>query len=542
MSEAELHVLRARLRGGILNKAQRGALQLRLPVGLVDGPDGRVVLDPDAQVQDSIRLLFEVFARTGSAHGTVKHFREHGLPFPTRIHTGPCRGDLVWLPLGESRALHVLRNPRYAGAYAFGKSATRRTGDGRHTFQVLPRERWHALIPGAHAGYIAWAQYEQHQRQLADNAQARGGDRRTFVPREGPALLQGLAVCGRCGNPMSVRYHVRRGRVSPDYVCAGLRSTLATPTCQAISGADIDRAMGDLLIEVMTPVALEVTLAVEQELRVRADEADGLRRKQVDRARYEAELARRRYMHVDPDNRLVADALEGEWNNRLRALATAQEEYERRREADPLTLDAQLRARVLALARDFPRLWRDPSTPDRERKRMARLMLEDVTLLKGPDVAVQVRFKGGATRSLTVPRAKASWEEHQTRQDVVALIDRLLDAHTDGEAAALLNARGLVSGTGKPFSGHRVATIRRAYRLKDRGTRLREAGMLSLDEVAERLGVNPWVIKSRRLRGQLPLRRYRLDDQGQYMYERPAPGTSLQCRRSPARTEEVQNA
>ncbi len=542
MSEAELHVLRARLRGGILNKAQRGALQLRLPVGLVDGPDGRVVLDPDAQVQDSIRLLFEVFARTGSAHGTVKYFREHGLPFPTRIHTGPCRGDLVWLPLGESRALHVLRNPRYAGAYAFGKSSTRRTGDGRHTFQVLPRERWHALIPGAHAGYIAWAQYEQHQRQLADNAQARGGDRRTFVPREGPALLQGLAVCGRCGNPMSVRYHVRRGSVSPDYVCAGLRSTLATPKCQAISGADIDRAMGDLLIEVMTPVALEVTLAVEQELRGRADEADGLRRKQVDRARYEAELARRRYMHVDPDNRLVADALEGEWNNRLRALATAQEEYERRREADPLTLDAQLRARVLALARDFPRLWRDPSTPDRERKRMARLMLEDVTLLKGPDVAVQVRFKGGATRSLTVPRAKASWEERQTRQEVVRLIDRLLDEHTDGEVAAILNARGLVSGTGKPFSGDRVATVRRAYRLKDRGTRLRDAGLLSLDEIAETLGVNQWVIKSRRLKGQLPIGSHRVDDQGQYMYERPAPGTSLQCRRSPARTEEVQNA
>jgi DNA invertase Pin-like site-specific DNA recombinase len=542
MSEAELHVLRARLRGGILNKAQRGELQLRLPVGLVDGPDGRVVLDPDAQVQDSIRLLFEVFARTGSAHGTVKHFREHGLPFPARIHTGPCRGDLVWLPLGESRALHVLRNPRYAGAYAFGKSSTRRTGEGRHTFQVLPRERWHALIPGAHEGYIAWPQYEQHQRQLADNAQARGADRRTCVPREGPALRQGLAVCGRCGNPMSVRYHVRRGSVSPDYVCAGMRSTLATPKCQAISGADIDRAMGELLIEVMTPVALEVTLAVEQELRVRADEADGLRRKQVDRARYEAELARRRYMQVDPDNRLVADALEGEWNNRLRALATAQEEYERRRVTDPLTLDAQLRARVLALARDFPRLWRDPSTPDRERKRMARLILEDVTLIKGADVAVQVRFKGGATRSLTVPRAKASWEERQTRQEVVRLIDRLLDEHTDGGVAAILNARGLVSGTGKPFNGDRVATIRRAYRLKDRGTRLREADMLSLDEIAETLGVNKWVIKSRRLKGQLPIGSHRVDDQGQYMYERLAPGTSLQCRRSPARAGEVQNA
>jgi len=542
MSEAELHVLRARLRGGILNKAQRGELQMRLPVGLVDGPDGRVMLDPDAQVQGSIRLLFEVFARTGSAHAIVKHFREHGLQFPTRIHTGPCRGDLVWLPLGESRALHVLHNPRYAGAYAFGKSSTRRNGAGRHTFQVLPRERWHALIPGAHEGYIAWPQYEQHQRQLADNAHASGADRRTFVPREGPALLQGLAVCGRCGNPMSVRYHVRRGSVSPDYVCGGMRSTLATPKCQAISGTDIDRAIGELLIEVMTPVALEVTLAVEQELRVRTDEADRLRRKQVERTRYEAELARRRYMQVDPDNRLVADALEGEWNNRLRVLANAQEEYERRREADPLALDEQLRARILTLARDFSRLWRDASTPHRERKRMARLILEDVTLLKGADVAVQVRFKGGATSSLTVPRAKASWEERQTCQEVVTLIDRLLDEHTDGEVAAILNARGLVSGTGKPFSGDRVATIRRAYRLKDRGTRLRDAGMLSLDEVAETLSVNKWVVKSRRVKGQLPISSSRLDDQGQYMYERPAPGTSLQCRRSPARADEVQNA
>ena len=325
-------------------------------------------------------------------------------------------------------------------------------------------------------------------------------------------------------------------------MCAGLRSTLATPKCQAIPGADIDRAIGELLIEVMSPVALEVTLAVERELRVRADEADQLRRQQVDRARYETALARRRYMQVDPDNRLVADALEADWNTRLRALATAQEEYERRHAADPVALDAQLQAEILALARDFPRLWRDPSTPDRERKRMARLMLEDVTLIKGVEVAVHVRFKGGTTSSLTLPRAKASWEERQTRQEVVALIDRLLDTHTDGEAAAILNARGLVSGTGKPFSGDRVATIRRAYRLKDRGTRLREAGMVSLDEVAERLGVNTWVIKSRRLRGQLPIGSHRLDDQGQYMDERPAPGTSLHCRRSPARAEEVQNA
>ena len=542
MSEAELHVLRARRRGGLLNKAQRGELPLRLPVGLVDGPDGRVVLDPDAQVQGSIRLLFEVFARVGSAHNVVKHFREHGLLCPLRLHTGPGRGDLVWLPLGESRALHVLRNPRYAGAYAFGKSATRRTGEGRSTFRVLPRENWHALIPGAHAGYITWAQYEQNQRQLAANAQARGADRRTFVPREGPALLQGLAVCGRCGTPMSVRYHVRRGSVSPDYVCAGMRSTLATPKCQAISGAAIDRAMGELLIQVVTPVALEVTLAVEQELRGRADETDRLRRQQVERARYEAELARRRYLRVDPDNRLVADALESDWNNRLRVLAAAQEEYERQRAADPLALDEQLRAQVLALARDFPRLWKDPSTPDRERKRMARLILEDVTLIKEADVAVHVRFKGGATRSLTVPRAKASWEERQTRQEIVTLIDRLLDEHTDGEVAAILNARGWRSGTGKPFSGDRVATIRRAYRLQDRAMRLGAAGLVSLGEVAAKFGVNPWVIKSRRLKGQLPLRSHRLDDQGQYMYERPAPGTSLQGRRSPARANKVQNA
>jgi len=541
MSEAELHVLRARLRGGILNKAQRGELPMRLPVGFLCGADGRVVLDPDTQVQESIGLLFAAFARTGSAHSIAKYFREQGLPFPQRLHTGPCRGDLVWRPLGATRALHVLHNPRYAGAYAFGKSATRRTGPGRSTFRVLPRERWHTLIPGAHAGYISWQCYEQNQRQLAENARACGAERRTCVPREGPALLQGLAVCGVCGTPMSVRYHVRRGSVSPEYVCKGMRSTLATPQCQAISGAGIDRAMGALMIAVVTPVALEVTLAVEQELQARADEVDRLRGQQVERARYEAELAHRRYLQVDPDHRLVADALEADWNTRLRVVAAAQEEYERRREADRVQVDADLRARVLALAQDFPRLWNDPGTPQRERKRLARLLLEDVTLIKAAEVTVHVRFKGGATSSLTVPRARTAWEERQTRREVVALIDRLLDDHTDGEAAAILNGRGVVSGTGKSFNGHRVATIRRAYHLKDRATRLRAAGMLSLTEVAEKLGVKTWVVKSRRLKGQLPLTSCRLDDQGQYMYEHPAPETRLRCRRSPARGDEVQN-
>jgi DNA invertase Pin-like site-specific DNA recombinase len=495
MSEAELHVLRARLRGGILNQARRGALKMPLPVGLTYDPVDNVVLDPDRQVRQSLEHLFETFARTGSASAAVRHFREQRLRFPRRPRSGPRKGELLWEPLRHWRVLHVLHNPRYAGAFCFGRSRTRKRPGGTVEIEMLPRDEWTVLLHDAHPGYISWEQFETNLRRLRDNAQAHGADRRKSPPREGPALLQGLAICGVCGRRMTVRYHTRKGKQWPEYVCQSEGIETASSKCQSIPGSGIDQAVGGLLVEAVTPMTLEVALQVQAELEARAHEADALRRQRVERARHEADLARRRFMEADPGNRLVVDVLEAEWNDKLRALHDAQEELEQRRAQDHQELGEEQRNQILALATDFPRLWNDPRTPQRERKRMVRLLLEDVTLTKGDEITAGVRFRGGATRSLTLALAQPSWQIRQTPAQVVAEIDILLDHHTEAEIPDILNERGLVSGEGKPFHVIMVQRIRRSYGLRKRYDRLRDAGMLTLTEITGMLGVSTRTVK-----------------------------------------------
>jgi DNA invertase Pin-like site-specific DNA recombinase len=517
MSDAELHVLRARLRGGILNQARRGALKTPLPVGLVYDAADNVVLDPDSQVRKSITHLFETFERTGSATATVKHFRTQGLRFPRRPRSGPHKGDLLWEELRHWRVLRVLHNPRYAGAFFFGRSrAHKRPGDAVEV-EVLPRDEWIALMPDAHPGYISWEQFEANLARLRDNAQAHGAERRKSPPREGPALLQGLAVCGVCGRRMTVRYHTRKSRQWPEYVCQSEGIETASAKCQSIPGSGIDETIGALLVETVTPMTLEVALQVQAELEARADEADALRRQRVERARHEADLARRRFMEADPGNRLVVDVLEAEWNDKLRALHDAQEELEHRRAEEHQKLDDERHQQILALATDFPRLWNDPRTPQRERKRMVRLLLEDVTLTKGDAIAASVRFRGGATRSLSLPLAQPAWQLRQTSAAVVAEIDALLDDHTEGQIAGVLNDRGRVSGEGLPFHAIMVRRLRRDYELKTRYDRLREAGMLTLDEIADLLGVSTQTVKIWRDRGLLRAHAY--NDKNECLYE-----------------------
>lgn len=519
LSEAELHVLRARLQGGILNKARRGELQCPLPVGFVYNAEGRPVLDPDKQVQDSLRFFFETFQRVGSACGVVKIFHQQDLLFPRRLKKGPRKGDLVWAELVHSRVLEILHNPRYAGAFAYGRTHTRKRIDGKSCLKV-PRDQW-LLIPDAHAGYITWEEYNDNQRQLRENAQSLGEDRRKSPPREGPALLQGLVICGICGSRMTVRYHSRRGHIFPDYYCQRDGIEHGGPPCQRVNGEAIDRALGELLIEVMTPVTLDLALAVQQELESRLEEVDRLRQKQVERARYEADAAQRRYLLVDPANRLVADVLEAEWNTRLRALAQAQEEYERQRRADESHLDDTKRAQILTLASDFPRLWQDPKTPDRERKRMVRLLVEDVTLVQGERISIHIRFQGGATRTLSVERPPGAPECRKTKPTVIQEIDRLLDDYTEEEIAPILNANGFRSGTGQPFRRSLVFRLRKAYKLVDRFTRLRNAGMLTLAEMAQRLNLCSCSVKDWRDLGLLRAHRY--NDRNECLYELPGP-------------------
>jgi hypothetical protein len=521
MSEAELHFIRARLRGGQLSKARRGELEMALPVGLVYDPAGKVVLDPDVGVQHAVNHLFTTFARTGSARAVVQAFTAEKLLFPLRVRTGARKGELAWQPLRHWRVLRTLHNPRYAGAFAYGRRRERRTADGRRTFQTMPRDQWVALIPDAHPGYLSWDRFEANQQLLAGNAAAHSPDRAAGPAREGPALLQGLVVCGRCGRRMTVRYHQRRGVEIPDYQCVGESIQGGAPRCQTVPGAVVDAAIAQLLLDTVTPLALDVALTVQAEIEARADEADALRQSHVQRARHRADLARRRYLAVDPDNRLVADSLEADWNDALRSLQEAHADYERAAAAAGAVLDDEHKQRIRALAADFPALWADPATPPRERKRIARLLLDDVTLVKDGRIHLHVRFRGGQTNSTIVPIPPMAWQARQTEPDTLASLDRLLDDHTDAEVADALNRAERRTGEGKPFTARIVLHLRRAHQLPSHADRLQAAGLLSLTEMAQRLHVHPRTVKDWHAAGFLV--GHKANDKNEQRFEPPLP-------------------
>jgi DNA invertase Pin-like site-specific DNA recombinase len=522
MSEAELHVLRARLRGGLINKARRGELRCRLPVGFVYDGGGHVVLDPDKQVQESVRLLFATFARTGAAHATLKYFRQERLLFPTRLGNRANRGELAWTPLSLGRTASILHNPWYAGAYAFGRCRWRKRPDGGLCCrrESLPRAEWLALLRDAHPAYISWEEYERNDQRLQASAKSLGWERGRESPREGPALLQGRTICGICGSRMHVHYNTRRsGELIPNYICYGRGRLLGDGSCQNILGTDIDAAVSKLLVEAVTPMALDMTLAIQQEVAARLDEADRLRHRQVERAQYEADHARHRYMQVDAANRLVADSLEAEWNAKLRALGEAQEEYQRQHEADQLAVGQAERQRILALATDFPAVWRDPTTPQRERKRMLALLVEDITLLKQQELTVAIRFRGGATTTLTLPRPLTPQQLRATDPEVRRQIDDLLDEYTDAQVANLLNQRQMHTGTGATFNSTSVRWVRSSANLNSLKKRLLDAGWLTTKQVAAQLGVSISTVGAMRGKGRLNGRI--CSDKGEWLYWLP---------------------
>jgi len=499
------------------------------------------VLDPDTGVQQAVRHLFTTFAATGSARATVKAFAAQQLSFPRRHRRGARQGELDWVALQHCQVLRVLHNPRYAGAFSFGRHRDRHRPDGTTSRQILPRQDWIALIKDAHPGYITWPEFEINQQRLAESATAHGTDRTAGPPREGSALFQGIVLCGRCGRRMTVRYHIRSRRELPDYVCQANGIATAAPICQAIPGAAIDTTVAHLLLDTLTPLALEVALTVADELATRADQADRIRAAHIERARYHADLARRRYLAVDPSNRLVADSLEADWNTALRQLADAEDAYHTARDTATGRLTDEQRHRIQALAADFPALWNNPATPQRERKRMIRLLITDVTLLKTTtNITVQIRMRGGQDRTLTLPLPQPGWQLRQTPPEVVAAVDQLLDHHTHAQIADILNARGLASGEGRPFHRLMIRNIRDNYHLRSREHRLRDAGMLTLTETAQRLGVHPGTVKIWHHAGLIT--GHPFNDKGQCLYQPPDqnPPTPMQghklSQRRPAQT------
>jgi len=522
LSEYELHFLRARLRGGQLSKARRGELIMPLPIGLVYDAAGHVILDPDTAIAGAVRHLLATFEATGSATAVVKAFRAAGLSFPWRHLKGPRKGEVDWQPLRHSTVLHVLHNPRYAGAFTYGRHREQLLPGGKRASITVPRDQWISFIPGAHPGYITLDQWEANTARLTANAAAHGRDRAAGPPREGPALLQGIIICGRCGGRMTIRYHARGGKDLPTYLCQRDGIANARPICAAIPGHTLDERVGQLLIDTLTPLAVEAALQVSAELQQRAAEADALRAAHVERARYHADLARRRYLAVDPANRLVAGTLEADWNTALRALGDAQAAYGKAREQHPGTLTPAQKDRIAQLVTDLPGIWNDPATPMRERKRIARLLLTDVTVIRTSDtITAHLRLAGGQARTLTLPVPEPAWKIRQTKASTIAEIDNLLDHHTCAEIASILRNRGLPNGEGRQFNPTMVERVIRTYQLRSRRQRLLDAGLVPLSQMAQLLGVSTGTVKIWYHAGIVSGQRY--NDKGEVLYHPPGP-------------------
>ena len=518
MSEAELHVLKSRLQQGILNKAKRGELKIPLPVGLTYDELDRVVLSADTQVREALKKFFMTFRRLRSASAVVKEFRRENIQMPHYSRTGPKSSRIIWGDLTHSQALRILHNPRYAGAFVYGRTRTRRGPDGIVRYYKQTQEEWTCLIQDMHKGYISWNEYQSNQQILTGNAQAFGRDHHP-PPREGPALLQGIIICGRCGKRMTLRYHHRRGQLIPQYVCQRDKIEHGQSNdCQQIPGTSIDQMIGTMLEDMVNIENIDVAVAVQRELQNRLDEADRLRYRQVERCRYEADLARRRYSKVDPDKRYVAEVLEAEWNEKLRALDEAQSVYETAREGDAAILNKEHSAALKALVRDFSTIWQNDLLPNRERKRIVRLLIEDVTILRNKQVTCHIRFKGGTCRTVNLPLPQSVGDQRRTPPEVVKTIDELLDDNPEFKIADILTKRGMKSGTGQSLTPAHVMRIRITYRLPNRWERLRKKGKLLARELSEKLGISSDKIRRCHKLGLITAYEFK---KGRYLYDDP---------------------
>lgn len=500
MSEAELHLLAGRLQGAKRAAAARGELRVPLPVGFVYDDDRQVIIDADEEVAAAIRDVFAAFTQTGSAYGVVGVFS--GRRFPKRAYGGAWAGQLRWGPLTHSRVLGILSNPCYAGAYVFGRRRTRRLVDPDGTVhsrtRELPPEEWEVVIKDHHPGYIDWHTFETNQARLAAN-RTNAGER---PPREGTALCQGIIVCGSCGRAMSTRYRDRHGY----YECAHSRADrTATDTCRSVRADVVDGAVAERLLAALEPDQVALALAAADEVADRCHRSIRAAELAVERARYQADRADRALDAVEPENRLVARTLESRFEAKLAALAEAEASLcAAQADAAPTPPREQLEA----LAADLPALWAAKTTSDRDRKRLLRTLVADVTLLPEPDrtkVRVGIRWHSGAADELTLTRPRAAVERRRTDPAAVALARQLGPTMTNTELAYALNAAGHTTGTGKTFDRIAAGNLRSYHRIPSPG--LLEPGELTVSAVAERLGVTTGTVHHWITRGWLSARR-----------------------------------
>ena len=471
-----------------------------MPVGLHYGEENRIILDPDIEVQGAVRLVFSLFQETGSAYGVMQRFAQLGLRFPKRAYGGVWAGRLVWGPLAHSRILGILKNPSYAGAYVFGRYQSQRTvtpsGEVHAYIRPVAIDAWRVCLKGHHEAYITWEEFLHNQETLAKNQTNAEATILSGPSREGLALLQGLLLCGICGRRLTVRYR-GNGGLYPVYECNWLRREgTGTKACLAVRCGLLDHAVAECALALLRPAELELALASLHNLEARDQALTRQWQMRIERAEYEAQLAERRYQEVDPANRLVAATLERRWNEALRQLAEVKQQYAETERREARALTPGQKAQVLALAQDFPRLWNAPTTQAKDRKRMLRLLVQDITVEKPPgtrQALLHVRWHGGACADIAVPLPPPRADQVRYPPELVQNVRELAcELDDDGQIAERLNQQSLRSATGQPFNASMVQWIR--YRHKIPKATLRHPEELTVKQIAEHFGVSSHVV------------------------------------------------
>jgi DNA invertase Pin-like site-specific DNA recombinase len=518
MAQAELHFLRARLLGGKLNKAQKGELRFPLPVGFCHDEDGHIVPDSDEEVRGAVSLVFRLFREAGSAFAVVQNFARRGLRFPKRAYGGAWNGKLVWGRLTHTRVLCMLKNPSYAGVYVFGRYQYHQkistTGEIQKKIRAVPMPDWRVQLRQHHDGYISWDEFLENGKRLEKNRTNGEATMLSGPAREGLALLQGLLLCGNCGHAITVRY-TGNGGIYPTYLCnRQRREGLATKDCMSFRCDLLDAAVSEEVLKVLRPAELQLALAALQELETRDQGILRQWQMRLERAEYEAALAERRYQEVDPSNRLVANTLEHRWNETLLHLQDLKKQAADFQRKEARVFTPEQKAKVLALARDFPRLWHAPSTQAKDRKRMLRLLIKDITvnkLIEQRQLSVHLRWQGGACTDLFVQIPSSAAGRHRYRSPIVDRIRDLACSLLDAQIADRLNREGCTSAKGKSYTAKMIRWIRWRYQIPL--ARLKKPEEMTVQQVAKQFGVSDgvvyyWVehnvIQTRRLNPGMP--------------------------------------
>lgn len=517
MAQAELHLMRGRLLGGKLNKAHKGELRVPLPVGFCYDDENRIVVDPDDEIRGAVQMVFRLFKEVGSAYAVVHRFTRDGLRFPKRSYGGAKPGKLTWGELRISRAAELIKNPCYAGIYVYGRYRSAKTitaeGEVRKSTRVMPMADWRVQMPEHHEGYITVEEFEENQRRLACNCCNGHGTVLSGAAREGLALLQGLLLCSKCGHAVTVRY-AGDGGAFPIYECTWLRRHgVVAKSCIGVRADVLDAAITEEVFKALKPAELELALGALNELEQRDQAMMRQWNMRIERAAYECGLAERRYEEVDPSNRLVASSLERRWNEALVNLETIKADAMKFHSQEARVVSPDQKARIMALASDLPRIWQSSTTQPKDRKRMLRLLIRDITVerLAGEtQVTMHVRWLGGAISDVVAKLPPTLADRVRCAPETVEKVRELSRTLSDHQIVQELNQQGIRNSRGQPFTVGMIKWMRDRYGIP--APRLTRPDELGVSELADRLGVRSQVINYWIQGGRIKARK--LDERG----------------------------